>query len=160
MLVDALIVAGFKHLHHRITENIMLSYCPLKDCQNGKKESADTSDTVITDFKRECIYRDCSQCSVIYFQETLCRMNSDVVWSKSVVWHQWEKVDSTNPKVKKKSFDKIRYTGPLSTLLTKNIQSLHKISVYMFDFHWQAFQFNECKKLLQDGDCLFIIDFT
>ena len=29
MLVHALIVAGVKHLHHTITENIMLSYCPL-----------------------------------------------------------------------------------------------------------------------------------
>ena len=30
----------------------------------------------------------------------------------------------------------------------------------MFDFRWQAFQFDECKKQLQDGDCLFIIDFA
>ena len=149
MLVDALIVAGVKHLHHRITDNIMLSYCPLN-----------MTKTVITDFKRDCIYHDCSQCGVIYFQEALVRMNRDVIWSKSVVWHQWEKVDSANPNVKKKSFDKIRYTGPLSTLLTKYIQSLHKISVHMFDFRWQAFQFNECKKLLQNGDCLFIVDFA
>ena len=149
MLVDALIVAGVKHLHRRIIDNIMLSYCPLN-----------MTKMVITDFKRDCIYRDCSQCSVIYFQEALVRMNRDVIWSKSVVWHQWEKVDSANPNVKKKSFDKIRYTGPLSTLLTKYIQSLHKISVHMFDFHWQAFQFNECKKLLQNGDCLFIVDFV
>ena len=163
MLVDALIVAGVKHLHRRITENIMLSYCPLlsKHKEDGENESAETSDNVITDNKRDCIYRDCSQYGVIYFQEALCRNNTNVAWSKSVVWHQWEKVESANyPKVKKKSFDKIRYTGPLSTLLTKYIESLHKISVHMFDFRWQAFQFNECKKLLQNGDCLFIIDFT
>ena len=51
MLVDALIVAGFKHLHHRITENIMLSYCPLmsKHKKDGENESAEMSDNVIPD---------------------------------------------------------------------------------------------------------------
>lgn len=165
MLVDALIVAGVKKLHRRITENIMLSYCPLRDEEDRKNKAAGSCeklelDHVITDYKRDCIYRDCPQCGVIYFQDALCKMNTHVDWSKPAVWHQWEKVQSENSNIKKKSFDKIRYTGPLSTLLTKYIKSLHKISVHMFDFRWQAFQFNECKKLLEKGDCLFIIDFA
>ena len=164
MLVDALIVAGVKHLRHRITDNIMLSYCPIQQKEkpnDGKNESEHTTEEyVITDHKRDCIYRDCLQCGVVYFQEALSRKNMHVQWENTVIWHQWEKVESSNPKAKKKSFDKIRYTGPVSTLLTKYIESLHKISVHMFDFRWQAFQFDECKKLLQKGDCLFIIDFA
>ena len=138
MLIDALIVAGVKHLRRRITDNIMLSYCPIqqKEKQNdGKNESEDTREEyIITDHKSDCIYHDCSQCGVIYFQEALSRKNTHVQWENTVVWHQWEKVESSNPKAKKKSFDKIRYTGPVSTLLTKYIESLHKISVHMFDF--------------------------
>ena len=152
LLVDALIVGGIKHLHRRVTQNITLSYCPIEAKENNEEN-------VITDYKRDCIYRDCQRCGVINFQEALCKANPDVDWSKTVVWHQWEKVE--NPKAKKKkSFDKIRYQGAMSTLLTNYIQSLDRISVHMFDFRWQAFQLDECKKLLQNGDCLFIVDFA
>ena len=143
----------------------MLSYCPVQEKEKQENENEDESedtrkDYVITDHKRDCIFRDCLQCGVVYFQEALRRKNPNVQWANTVVWHQWEKVDSSNPKVKKKSFDKIRYTGPISTLLSRYIESLHKISVHMFDFRWQAFQFEECKKQLRNGDCLFIIDFA
>ena len=71
MLVDVLVLAGVKHLYHRITENIMLSYCPLhsKYKEHGKlNESADTSNNVIIGYKCDCIYHDCAHCGVIYFQ--------------------------------------------------------------------------------------------
>ena len=60
----------------------------------------------------------------------------------------------------RKIWDKFRYSGTLSRLLSLFTESLHSLSVHMFDFHWQAFQFDECKKQLQDGNCLFIIDFA
>ena len=59
----------------------MLSYCQIQKKEGrenesdnmGRYESQDTSDdNVITDYKRDCIYCDCSQCSVIYFQDALC----------------------------------------------------------------------------------------
>ena len=34
------------------------------------------------------------------------------------------------------------------------------MSVHLFHFCWQAFQFDECKKQLQDGDILIIMDFA
>ena len=37
-------------------------------------------------------------------------------------------------------------------------KSIHNLSVQIFDFWWQAFQFDECKKLLQHGDVLMIMD--
>ena len=64
-------------------------------------------------------------------EETLCghkitfSCSSRLKFRKiDVVWHQWEKVESANyPNLKKKSIDKIKYMGPLSTLLTKYIES-------------------------------------
>ena len=34
------------------------------------------------------------------------------------------------------------------------------MSIHLFHFHWQVIQFNECKKQLQDGDILLIMDFA
>ena len=34
------------------------------------------------------------------------------------------------------------------------------MSIHLFHFRWQVFQFDECKKQLQDGDVLLIMDFT
>ena len=34
------------------------------------------------------------------------------------------------------------------------------MSLHLFHFHWQALQFDECKKQLQDGDVMLIMDFA
>ena len=34
------------------------------------------------------------------------------------------------------------------------------MSLHLFHFHWQAMQFDECKKQLQEGDVMFIMDFS
>ena len=61
---------------------------------------------------------------------------------------------------KRKILDKVRYRGTLAQLLTLFITSLSQISVHLFHFRWQAFQFNECKKQLKYGDVLFVMDFA
>ena len=52
------------------------------------------------------------------------------------------------------------YRGPLAWLLKKFIQSVNAMSLHLFHFHWQAMQFSECKKQLQEGDVMFIMDFS
>ena len=61
---------------------------------------------------------------------------------------------------KRKILDKVRYRGTLAQLLTLYITSLSQISIHLFHFRWQAFQFDECKKQLQHGDVLFVMDFA
>ena len=61
---------------------------------------------------------------------------------------------------KRKILDKVRYRGTLAQLLTLFITSLSQISIHLFHFRWQAFQFNECKKPLKYGDVLFVMDFA
>lgn len=187
LLVDALIAAGIRHVHRRITQNITLSFCPtekIKDLTSRKLEldESQQQSSLITDHNHDCIFRNCQKCGAVHFQEGLVKANADynVDWSKIVIWHQWEKAEAkddnkNNDTEKKKDrahgsenktnkprkyWDKFRYSGTLSNLLSLFTQSLHNLSVHMFDFRWQAFQFDECKKLLQHGDCLFIIDFA
>ena len=180
LLVDALIVAGVKGICRSNTQNLLRSYCPLekksrKNVASRKLEwelEDGSENTVLTDHNRDCIFRECDKCGAIgSFQEAIRKENPDVDRQNIVLWHQWEKVEiivdkqcdaseSGKKEQKKKLFDKIRYTGTLAELLGLFTQSVHNLSAHLFHFRWQAFQFDECKKLLQDGDVLMIMDFA
>ena len=119
---------------------------------------------VITDHNRDCIFRNCKKCSAINtLKESIIKQNPEVDWSKQVMWHQWQYtlLDTGEKDGKKKQvIDKIRYRGPLAWLLMKFIQSVNAMSLHLLHFHWQAMQFDECKKQLQEGDVMFIMDFS
>ena len=53
----------------------------------------------------------------------------------------------------------MRYRGTIAELLSRFVNSVN-MSIHLFHFRWQAFQFDECKKQLQDGDILLIMDFA
>ena len=134
--------------------------------------AGDTRDkTVLTDHNHDCIFRECKKCGAVCFQEAIIEANINVDWEKICTWHRWENIEihvpvekqrneGGNKEQKKKQFDKIRYTGTLAQLLMLFTKSIHNLSIHIFDFHWQAFQFDECKKLLQHGDVLMIMDFA
>ena len=171
LLVDALVVAGVKGISRSNTENVVRSYCPLRKEPSRKLKwgSESSEKTVLTDHARACIFRDCDNCGAIGFQEELRQANPNLDWETVVLWHQWEKMEidvdtkcSENGKKdkKKKLFDKILYTGSLAQLLALFTKSIHNLSAHLFHFRWQAFQFDECKKLLLNGDVLMIMDFA
>ena len=172
LLIDALIAGGVKYVRRSLTENITLSFCPIatnNDSATRRKlnlDGSETTPTLITEHKRECIYRECQRCGAVHFQQALMKANENINWSKIVIWHQWEQFDldeeenSEKEKKTKKRWDKFRYSGTLARLLSLFTVSLDKLSVHIFDFRWQAFQFDECKKVLRPGDVLFIIDFA
>ena len=54
----------------------------------------------------------------------------------------------------------MRYRGTIAELLSRFINSVNHMSIHLFHFRWQAFRFDECKKQLQDGDVLLIMDFA
>ena len=68
-------------------------------------------------------------------QESIIKQNSDVDWSKQVMWHQWQNIllDNGESNTKKKRIiDKIRYRGPLARLLTKFIESVNAMFMHLF----------------------------
>ena len=119
---------------------------------------------VITDHNHDCIFRNCKKCGAINtLQESIIKQNPEVDWSKQVTWHQWQYIllDTGEKDGKKKRvIGKIRYRGPLARLLMTFIQSVNAMSLHLFHFRWQAMQFDECKKQLQEGDVMFIMDFS
>ena len=178
LLVDALIVTKIRGTKRQNTDNVLNSLCPLgekHESPSGQKDHGisrrlewDEKNTgeseVITDHNHDCICRHCKKCGPInMLQESIIKQNSDVDWSKQVMWHQWQYIlleNGENDTKKKQVIYKIRYRGPLARLLIKFIESVNAMSTHLFHFRWQAMQFDECKKQLQEGDVMLIMIFS
>ena len=184
LLVDSLIVSKVKGIKRRMTENILNSFCAIDQDSNQshncvrRKLDWEKDSEVITDHNRECIFRECQKCgSVTKLQESIIKENPDLDWSQEVTWHQWQHVtlddnsshkepgqavngSDKKPEKKKRILDKIRYRGTIAQLLALFVKSVETQSIHLFHFRWQAFQFDECKKQLQDGDVMFVMDFA
>ena len=69
-------------------------------------DEKDTGESkVITDHNCDCIFRHCKKCDPInMLQESIIKLNSDVDWSKQVMWHQWQYIllDNGDNDTKKK----------------------------------------------------------
>ena len=110
------------------------------------------------------IYHDCKKCGAVQLQQSITEQNADVDWSEIVTWHQWEKVEldleqrelmvknyqvnkseEKDQRKKKYYYDRVRYSGKLSELLTLFTMSVHRLSIHMFNFCWQAHQYKVCK---------------
>ena len=184
LLVDSLIANKVGGIKRRITENILRSYCPIRkknrDVNNERTANRKlefTESEAISDHERDCIFRKCKKCGAVALQNKIVRENPDIDWNSTVTWSQWvtRSVPSKNSqsndnvtcesgnKAKKGMYqmtDKVRFRGTLSQLLTLFTHQLSKMSIHLFHFRWQAMQFDECKKQLQDGDVVMIMDFA
>ena len=80
-------------------------------------------------------------------QKSIIEQNADFDWSAIVTWHQWEKTeldleqrelmvknDQANKNEKKdwrkKKYDRVRYSGKLSELLTLFTMLMHRLSIH------------------------------
>ena len=103
-LSDSLIVHKVKGIHRRITLNILRSFCPVdkEELEKRKKRLADRQPKLatnrrlefgglvkVTDHNRDCIFRQCQQCSPILLQEKIIEENPNIDWNKEVTWSQW-----------------------------------------------------------------------
>ena len=174
LIVDALIVAGVKGVVRRISRNILKSYCPVnKEKATGEStctrklqfdDDNQVEEEVMTEHNCDCIYCNCKKCGVVQLQQSIIEQNADVDWSEIVTWHQWEKVeldleqrelmvknDQANKSEKKDwrkkkiYYDRVRYSGKLSELLTLFTMLVHRLSIHLFNFSWQAHQYEVCK---------------
>ena len=177
LLLDALIVSKVKGIKRRITENILNSLCAIdtkinnKESQNGacKKLEWQQDRETISDHNRNCIFCLCKNVGgIMKLQESIIRQIPDLDWNQVVMWHLWKNLsigkieNSSDDKQEKpkRILDKVRYRGTIAELLSWFINSVNHMSIHLFHFCWQAFQFDECKKQLQDGDLLLIMDFA
>ena len=186
LLIDALIVSKVKGIKRRMTENILNSLCPTpKKSESNVSQNNESRNgacrrlewemdrpehrVTISDHNRNCIFRHCKDCGgITKLQESIVRQNPDVDWNQVVTWSQWknlilgrtENISDSKQEKQKRILDKVRYWGTLAELLSLFVKSVNDMSIHLFHFRWQAVQFDESKKQLQDGDVLLIMDFA
>ena len=123
----------------------------------------------ISDHNRNCLFRHCKNCGgITKLQESIIRQNPDIDWNQVMTWSQWknlsvgetENISDKKQEKQKRILDKVRYWGTLAELLSLFLKSVNDMSIHLFHFRWQAVQFDESKKQLQDGDILLIMDFA
>jgi hypothetical protein len=152
---DALLNAGVKGIYRRGSKNVINSYCPLSD------NNRDSDDLHIIHFPRNCIYRDCRQCGPFYLREKIMHDNPQIDVTSKVYWHHYETVKrEATDKRKGKKFDKFLHEGSLLHLLNLYCDAIGVLSVHLFNYWWQAKEFEECKKALIPGDVLMVLDFA
>ena len=164
LLVDALIVSKVKGIKRSITENILNLLCPIdtniknKESQNGacRKLEWQQDRETIWDHNHNYIFCLCKNCGgIMKLQESIIKQNPSLDWNQVVMWHQWKNLsmgetenslDNKQEKLKK-ILNKVRYRGTPAELLSWFINSVNHMSIHLFHFHWQAYQFDECKKI-------------
>ena len=57
-----------------------------------------------------------------------------------------EKSSDNKQEKPKRILDKVRYRGTIAELLSRLVNSVNHMSIHLFHFRWQAYQFDECKK--------------
>ena len=183
LIVDGLVVAGVKGISKRLTVNLIRSYCQVNsstdNCSsinviNSNKTSRkklpfsdgkEADKLAITDYNRECIFRKCSKCGLEKFKKEIKEENVDFDFGKIVGWHQWKQINKPYKKKDgsegiRKITDKVAFHGTAEELLQCLMVSLCGLSYHMFHFRWQAFQYEESKNQLREGDVLMVMDFA
>jgi hypothetical protein len=154
LLADALLAINVKGITRKCTMAVIHSLCQL---ESGTPKDPDD----IKSYHRDCIFRLCSSCGMNSYKQKIIDMNCDWDMSKVVVWHKWMNIKrSAHDKRKGKKFSKVFFSDTLEELLDTYTRSLMKMSTHIFNFRWQGSQFEECKKNLQYGDVLMVMDFA
>ena len=142
-------------------------------------------DYTISDCDRKCIYRECKNCGKHKIMTYILEQNTDLDLREEAVYHEWKNiiVEETKKQQKKKlgkvrekattvddepgtttttrrDFGKVREKTTIGALLDLWCAETMKMSTHLFNFKWQASQFELCKRDLDRGSILMVMDFA
>lgn len=116
----------------------------------------------ITDFERDCIFRDCQNCSKSKRMERITNEHPLLDLDLKVVWRKWRNYTFTNTETGEveKSFGLRWHEGRLSDLLSEYLTMSNFYTRHMFHYKWQVNQFEYLKSRLKVGEVLMVMDFA
>ena len=140
-----------------------------KECDNDERTKGTgrqlfkEQNVVITDHKRDCIFRNCKLCGSVGFQNQSSFPMK--VWTGTkllpgINGNMFIRMIQSIRKMRGNILIRLDYTSSVAQLLALFMRSLHNYSIHLFHFQWQAMQFEECKKQLNIGDVMMIMDFA
>ena len=146
---EALIANGIKGVPKKSSTAACALLCP------NNTESCD-----IKDYKRECIYKECDNCTHDVLVQKIKEINPQANWQKKTTWHQWEYVKKTVNNKECSGFERIKYTGTLLELLDHYIAQSQSMPEHILTLDWQRKMYVTNRDELQDGDVQMVIDYA
>ena len=124
----------------------------------------------LDDCARDCIYRDCLKCGKKKLMNYILDANPNLDLNRPANYHEWELIVKKKPDGSvwknaadgstKKELVKIYHATEIGVLLDKWCQNAVTMSTHIFNFKWQAAQFELVKSKLKHGDLLMVMDFA
>lgn len=115
----------------------------------------------ISDFSRDCIFRDCEDCTQDKRMTAIVEGAKDLDLEQSVVWRKWQNYTITHrDNVTEKKFGLRWQEGTLSDLLQEYVRASAFYTRHMFHFKWQVNQFEYLKYNLKYGEVVMVMDFA
>ena len=130
----------------------------LKVTHGGSVSHADLS---LDDCARDCIYRDCSECGKKKMINYLLDANPGLDLNAPASYHSWEMIEKLNRDGSiRKEPAKIFYQTEIGVLLDLWCTEAVNMATHIFNFKWQAAQFELVKSKIMCGDVLMVMDFA
>lgn len=121
-----------------------------------------TVETVVTNSRPECMFRECNNCGVHKLFHKLDKDNPNMAseLTKSVVWFKWTSfVEKVNGQDIVRPFDRYRFDGTLQELMQLFFDLVHNMSKHLFHFKWQALQYEQFRRSIEPGEVGLVMDF-
>ena len=121
-----------------------------------------TSETVVLNATRNCMFRECTCCGVHNVFHKLVRDNPNLgsQLNKPVVWFKWTSfVETVQGEPVQRPFDRYKFDGTLQELLQVYFNAVHTMSSHYFHYKWQAVQYQCFRETIRPGEVGLVMDF-
>ena len=121
-----------------------------------------TTETVVLNAARNCMFRECTSCGVHEVFHKLVRDNPNLgsELNKPVVWFKWTSfVETIQGEPVQRPFDRYMFDGTLVELLEVYFNAVHTMSNHYFHYKWQAVQYQRFRETIRPGEVGLVMDF-
>ena len=146
---DALIANNVKGVTKKSSSAACNFLCPIEG-----------NSTDIRDYKRDCIYGMCTECTPEKIQDKIMNLNPEINWKKKTSWHQWEYIKKVVNGKECSAFERVKYTGTLEELLEHYTIECKDMPVHLLNLEWQKSMYIQNRDVLQKGEVQLVIDYA
>ena len=146
---DALIANNVKGVPKKSSAAACTFLCPIEG------NSID-----IRDYKRDCIYSNCAECTPDKIQDKIMNLNPKINWKKNTSWHQWEYIKKVVNGKECSAFERVKYTGTLEELLEHYTIECKDMPLHLLNLEWQKSMYIQNRDVLQPGEVQLVIDYA
>ena len=137
----------------------------LRKAQYAASNANSNAELGITDCDRKCIFRECKLCGKHLLMTHIMQQNLDLDLNATASYYKWtstyeEKKEEGETVKKRTDFSKQLIKTTVGELLAALCADTSKMSSHLFNFKWQAAQFENCKANLKRGDIVMVMDFA